>query len=71
MTRLEANIFRALAAYKVEQGMSSVDANAWALANLAQGLTQWKVARGKNSSQDLLLHRSAYIALKSWARAAP
>ena len=68
MTTLEANIFRALTAYKVERGMEAQAAAAWAQANLQQGLAKWKEVRGKVSSQDREFDGDAYDALKAWAQ---
>lgn len=70
MTTLEANILRALAAYKGERGMSAQDAAAWASANLQQGIAKWKEARGKIASHDRLYDGDAYDALKAWAQSA-
>ncbi|HSX22549.1 MAG TPA: hypothetical protein VLE97_07235 [Gaiellaceae bacterium] len=70
MTTLETKILRALAAYKVERGMSAQAATAWANANLQRGITKWKEARGKIPSQDRMYDGDAFNALKQWAQSA-
>ena len=68
MTTLEANILRALTAYKVERGMSASAAATWAQTNLQAGLAKWKDVRGKISSRDPDSDGDAYDALKQWAQ---
>jgi hypothetical protein len=66
---LEMNIFRALAAYKIEQGEQPDAAAIWAQANLQQGIETWTAARGKIPSADRDADGDAYDALKTWAQA--
>jgi hypothetical protein len=68
MTTLEANILRALTAYKVERGMNAAAAAAWSQKNLQAGLAAWKQARGKIASADRENDGDAYDTLKSWAQ---
>lgn len=68
MTTLEANILRALTAYKAERGMNAASATTWAQANLQQGIATWRAARGKIPSVDRSSNGVAYDALKQWAQ---
>ena len=70
MTTLEANILRALTAYKVERGMGTAAAAAWAQAHLQAGLATWQQARGKIPSADREYDGEAYDVLKQWALSA-
>ena len=68
MTTLEANILRALTAYKVERGIDAASAATWAQVNLQQGIATWRAARGKIPSADRDSDGGAYDALKQWAQ---
>jgi len=67
MTTLEAHIFRALTAYKVERGMPAQAAASWAQANLQPALAKWKAAGGTHRI-DADSADAAFDALKEWAQ---
>lgn len=65
---LEANVTRALVAYKVEGGMTEDAAQAWAAAHLTAALDAFKIALGKGKGEEPL--QAAFDELKVWAATA-
>lgn len=65
---IEAGVFRALKAYKVEKGLSDAAAAEWAVANLKEGVARFRTTLGQHKRDPETGVEEAYVALKTWAQ---
>jgi hypothetical protein len=68
LMNVEAGVFRALKAYKVETGSSDADATRWATANLSEGVSRVKGVLDRHKRDPEGGVDAAFAALKVWAQ---